>query len=80
MGSTSNIVIPTIVPFELIGDSFFLIIFLLVLGFYTIFTGVFYYHWTSYSNNVGMTMLTFVFYAALTLPLMLTIATSALII
>jgi hypothetical protein len=80
MGSTSNIIIPNIIPFELLGNSLFLIVFLLVLGFYAIFTGVLYYHWMSYSNNVGMTTLTFILYAALTVPMILTIATTTFII
>lgn len=48
-----------------------MLFFYLVLGFYAIFTGIFYYHWSAYSSDVKVSLATYVAYAAITIPLML---------
>jgi hypothetical protein len=53
--------------------------FYLLLGFYAVFTGILYYHWSSYADDVKVVTATYVAYLAITLPLIIVMATSALI-
>lgn len=54
-------------------------IFYIILGFYAIFTAVLYYHWSSYADDVKAITITYVAYLSITLPLIIVMATSALI-
>ena len=44
--------------------------FYLILGAYAVFTGIFYYHWQTYSTNAKVTGLTYLLYFSSTLPLL----------
>lgn len=55
------------------------LIFYIALGFYAIFTAVFYYHWSSYSDDIKVVSATYIAYLAITIPLIIVMATSALI-
>lgn len=48
-----------------------LFVFYAIALLYTIFTGVFYYHWQQYGTNKKMTWLTYVLYIGTTLPLIM---------
>jgi hypothetical protein len=56
------------------------LVFYLVLGLYAIFTAIFYYHWNAYGNSLKVTGVTYLTYIAITVPLILIMATTALII
>ena len=54
------------------------LIFYVILGGYAIYTGVLFYHWSSYSNNAKVATATAVAYVTITLPLVITMAASSL--
>ncbi|MCB9810783.1 MAG: hypothetical protein H6779_01220 [Candidatus Nomurabacteria bacterium] len=54
--------------------------FYLVLITYIVFTAILYYHWNEYSVEPTVTRTTYVFYFASTLPLILILSITALII
>jgi hypothetical protein len=54
-------------------------IFYLLLGFFAIYTAILYYHWSSYADDVKVVTATYVAYLAITIPLIIVMATSALI-
>lgn len=54
-------------------------VFYFLVGFYAIFTAILYYHWSSYSDDLKVATATYVAYLAITLPLVIVMATSALI-
>lgn len=54
--------------------------FLLTLGFYTLFSFILYYHWHNFSPDQAVTKITYIFYAVLTLPLVLILSIMTLII
>lgn len=60
--------------------QFISLVFYLVLGVYAIFSAILYYHWNAYSNNLAVTGLTYITYLAITIPLILIMATTTLII
>ncbi len=57
-----------------IGDDFMLLAFYILLLAYVVFTGVLYYHWTTYSTDRRINLLTFFIYFVLTVPLILLMA------
>jgi hypothetical protein len=67
-----------LVPMLPLGDMVTLI-FYIVLALYVVFTGVLYYHWSTYANNKAVALTTHLVYFAITIPLMLTIAGAALL-
>jgi hypothetical protein len=52
-------------------DSIMLLGFYLILGAYTIFSGIFYYHWKSYGTDAKVTAYTLIAFFATTIPLLL---------
>jgi hypothetical protein len=54
--------------------------FYLILIFYTIFTGVLYYHWNAYTSDKKVAFVTYVVYFTMTIPLIIVMATSSLLI
>lgn len=54
--------------------------FYVVLGLYCIFTGVFYYHWQTYSSDIRVTGMTFILYFITTIPLLVCMGIMTLII
>jgi hypothetical protein len=44
-------------------------VFYFVLGAYAIFSGILYYHWSSYGTDVKVTLYTFIVYFFTTIPL-----------
>lgn len=60
--------------------EFISLVFYLVLGVYAIFSAILYYHWNAYGNSLAITGLTYIVYFAITIPLILIMATAALII
>jgi|GEM_PF-878451 hypothetical protein len=70
---------PTINLTETLGEfmslpDVMLLLFLLATGIYVIYSAIFYYHWQQYGVNTAVTWITFVTYAATTLPLFLVMA------
>lgn len=61
-------------------DDFVLLLFYLLVGFYAIFTTILYYHWRTYSPDVRMNFVTLVTYFAITIPLLITLATVTVLI
>jgi len=59
-------------------DTLLLILFLCILAAYIIFSVILHYHWRQYSANKRMTWVTFVIYAATTIPLMFLLGLTAL--
>jgi hypothetical protein len=55
-------------------------VFYIVLAFYAIFTGILYYHWSTYTSDVAVATMTYIVYFVITIPLMIVIASSAFII
>lgn len=55
------------------------LLFYIILGGYAIYTGILFFHWSSYSNNAKVATATAVAYLAITLPLIIVMATSSLI-
>ena len=81
MDSTPIVVLPegTFLP-AFLGADMATLIFYLVLGFYAIFTGVLYYHWNAYASDKRVAFATYIAYASITIPLMLVMASTTLII
>jgi hypothetical protein len=55
-------------------------IFYIVLFVYVLFTAVMYYHWTSYARDAKTLTITGIAYFAITIPLLIAMATAALIV
>jgi hypothetical protein len=70
---TSSLALTTNLPSGFVLPLFFYI----TLAFYTIFTGVLYYHWHTYTSDKKVASLTYIVYFALTLPLMILLGMSA---
>jgi hypothetical protein len=51
-----------------------------IVAVYVVFTGILYYHWNTYANDKGVATLTYIVYFGITIPLMLTISGSALLV
>lgn len=66
------------IPF-ISADAFIPLLFYIALGFYAVFTGVFYYHWSAYAHGLRVTTATYVAYIAITVPLLLIMASAALL-
>jgi hypothetical protein len=81
MDSAPIVALPdiTFLPMLPTGDMV-MFVFYAVLTFYAIFTGVLYYHWSMYTSDVAVATVTYVVYFAITIPLLLIIASSAFII
>lgn len=56
------------------------LIFLSILGAYAIFSAVLYFHWTAYSSDLKITALTLLVYFCITIPLLISLSTLAVII
>lgn len=52
----------------------------LVIGIYTIFSSILYYHWKAYGTDTKVTAYTLIIYFSTTLPLLIIMTTLALII
>ena len=80
MDSAPNVTLPNIgfVPF-LPTDALIPLVFFVIVFFYAIFTGVFYYHWNAYAMGGKVISLTYLVYFVLTLPLLAIMATIALV-
>ncbi len=81
METAPNVSLPdiSILPMLPNGDLV-TFVFYIILVFYAIFTGVLYYHWNTYTSDVAVATVTYIVYFAITIPLMIIIASSALII
>lgn len=79
MDSTPNLALPdvSILPM-LSGGDLATLFFYLVLGFYAINTGILYYHWNAYSSDVKVSLVTYVAYLGITIPLLMIMAGSLL--
>jgi hypothetical protein len=55
------------------------LVFYLIAILYLIFTGVLYYHWNSYASDAKIIALTYVVYFAITIPLLVTMGTSIIL-
>lgn len=81
MDSTPVVALPDIALIPMLpGADIVSLIFYLVLGFYAIFTGILYYHWSAYSSDPKISFVTYVAYLAITIPLVIVMASSSLII
>ena len=80
MDSAPNVTLPNIgfVTF-LPTDALIPLIFLVIVFFYAIFTGVFYYHWNAYAMGGKVISLTYLIYFVLTVPLLAIMATVVLV-
>lgn len=81
MNSAPNVALPDVafLPILPTGDMV-TFLFYIILAFYAIFTGILYYHWSTYTNDIAVATVTYVVYFGITIPLMIVIATSAFII
>ncbi len=81
MNSAPNVALPdvSLLPMLPTGDMV-TFLFYIVLAFYAIFTGILYYHWNTYTSDVAVATVTYIVYFAITIPLMIIIASSAFII
>lgn len=52
-------------------DTVLTLAYLLIVGFYVIFTGILYYHWDTYATDKKVTRLTMILYGAASLPLLI---------
>jgi hypothetical protein len=52
----------------------------LILIFYIIFTGILYYHWNAYATDTKVALTTYIVYFALTIPFIIIMVTSSLLI
>lgn len=82
MDSAPNVTLPNVgigfIPF-FPTDAFIPLIFLVIVLFYAIFTGVFYYHWNAYAMGGKVISLTYLIYFVLTVPLLAIMATVVLV-
>ncbi len=82
MDSTPNVSLPKIgiAPETLpTGDMFQLLLYVALL-IYVIFTGVLFYHWFAYSSDKKMSTATYAAYLIITVPMILTLITTSVII
>jgi hypothetical protein len=81
MDSAPIVALPdiTFLPMLPTGDMV-TFLFYIVLAFYAIFTGVLYYHWSTYTSDVAVATVTYIVYFSITVSLMIIIASSAFII
>lgn len=61
-------------------DVFVTLTLYLIIGAYTIFSAIFYYHWNAYATDAKVTTYTFILYFSTTLPILLIMIIMALII
>lgn len=61
------------------GD-FATLVFYIVIGIYAIFTAVLYYHWHTYTSDIKMSTATYIAYFAITVPLIIVMGSSILIL
>jgi len=54
--------------------------FYIILIFYTIFTGVLYYHFNAYTSDTKVALATYAVYLGITIPLIIIMAVSSLLI
>lgn len=82
MDSAPNVTLPNVgigfIPF-LSADALIPLVLLVIVFFYAVFTGVFYYHWNAYAMGAKVITLTYLVYFVLTIPLLAIMATVALI-
>ena len=81
MNSTPVVELPQLfIPLSLSSEFFVPLLFLFVAAFYTIFTGILYFHWNAYSADMKVTSLTYVTYLIITLPLIAIMGISVFLI
>lgn len=56
------------------------LLFYIILGGYAIYTGILFFHWSSYASNGKVATATAVAYLAITIPLIIVMATTALVL
>lgn len=71
--------LPVIIPISLSIELLMPLIFYMVAALYTVFTGVLYYHWSTYAHDKKTIALTYTLYFALTLPLLIVMGLTAFI-
>lgn len=67
-------------PSSLPSGDFFQILLYVTLVIYVVFTAVLFYHWTAYSSDKKVTSATLVAYLIITMPMILTLITTTVII
>ncbi len=81
MDTAPNVSLPDVAFLPALpGADIATLAFYLILIFYTIFTGILYYHWSAYTSDKKVTLATFVVYFGITIPLIIIMATSSLLI
>lgn len=79
METVPDVSLPTVAFMPMLPTGELLtLVFYIALGFYAIFTGILYYHWNAYATDKSIALATFAVYFAITLPLIITMATTAL--
>lgn len=61
-------------------DTLVTLIFYFVLGMYALFSAILYYHWNTYAADGKVTTVTLITYFACTIPLIIVMAITALIL
>jgi hypothetical protein len=82
MDSAPNVSLPQIgfIPSSLpIGDIFNILLYVVLLV-YVVFTGVLFYHWFAYSGDKKVSTATYAAYLIITIPMVLTLITTSVII
>ncbi len=82
MDSTPNVSLPHIelLPSTLPTGDIFQILLYIALIVYVVFTGILFYHWNAYSSDRKVSTATYAMYLIITVPMMLTLITSSVII
>lgn len=66
--------------FTLTVDTVTTLVFFFVVGAYTVFTAVFYYHWQHYGTDTKVTLYTLVAFFVTTVPLLVVLGIMTLLI
>ncbi|MCD5381088.1 MAG: hypothetical protein LR008_00760 [Candidatus Pacebacteria bacterium] len=72
LGQLSSLTLPL--------ETLVMLAFYFILGAYTIFSAILFYHWRAYSSDTKVTGLTLILYFATTAPLLLILTITALTI
>jgi hypothetical protein len=82
MDSAPNVSLPEIslLPSSLPTGDFFQLLLYVTLLIYVIFTGVLFYHWNAYSSDKKVSTATYAAYLIITVPMVLTLLTTSVII
>ncbi len=82
MDSAPNVSLPeiSVLPSSLPTGDFFQLLLYISLFVYVVFTGILFYHWSAYSSDKKVSTATYAAYLIITVPMILTLITTSVII